>query len=131
MALIYGTYENRHGRSTRSIASVSPSLWRALLQFRALVAIPAGIPSGPWYRVRWLGFLLGGGTAVRLLSAPFAGPLGLQVAPDGNANRSGTEGQRLSMSCNGKAGHGLSLDRNLVSNRNLATDFHYLRVGQF
>ena len=52
MALIYGTYENRHGRSTRSIASVSPSLWRALLQFRALVAIPAGIPSGPRYRVR-------------------------------------------------------------------------------
>ena len=79
----------------------------------------------------WLGFLLGGGTAVRLLSAPFAGRLGLQVAPDGNANRSGTEGQRLSMSCNGKAGHGLSLDRNLVSNRNLATDFHYLGVGQF
>jgi|SRR6516162_8469210 len=61
----------------------------------------------------WLGFLLGCGTAVRLLSAPFAGRLGLQVAPDGNANRSGTEGQRLSMSCNGKAGHGLSPDRNL------------------
>ena len=79
----------------------------------------------------WLGFLLGCGTAVRLLSAPFAGRLGLQVAPDGNANRSGTEGQRLSMSCNGKAGHRLSLDRNLVSNRNLATDFHYLGVGQF
>ena len=61
----------------------------------------------------WLGFLLGCGTAVRLLSAPFAGRLGRQVAPDGNANRSGTEGQRLSMSCNGKAGHGLSPDRNL------------------
>ena len=44
--------ENRDGRSTRSVASVSPSLWHALLQFRPLVAIPARIPSVPRYRVR-------------------------------------------------------------------------------
>jgi hypothetical protein len=47
-------------------------LWHALLQLRPLVAVP--------YRTRgigaeWLGFLLGAGTAVRLLSAPFAGRL--------------------------------------------------------
>src|SRR5215472_11901118 len=44
--------ENRDGRSARSIASVSPSLWHALLQFRPLVAIPTGILSDPRCRVR-------------------------------------------------------------------------------
>ena len=44
--------ENRDGRSTRSVASVSPSLWHALLQCRPLVAIPARLPSVPRYRVR-------------------------------------------------------------------------------
>ena len=75
MALICGACENQHGRSARSVASVSPSLWHALLQFRALVAIPVAFLAARGVGSEWLGFLLGAGTAVRLLSAPFAGRL--------------------------------------------------------